>query len=141
MGIHKRRGLVRSALALTLLIVPVAIAPPAAAQEAVLELDPARTRIDFTLPGFPHSVHGTLTLKRGTFRVDSATGRADGLMIVDAASGQSGNRARDSEMNESVLETHRYPEITFAPPTDRGPGRTAGRIPGEDPWGLLATWN
>jgi polyisoprenoid-binding protein YceI len=116
------------ALALTLLIVPVAIAPPAAAQDAVLELDPARTRIDFTLPGFPHSVHGTFTLKRGTFRVDSATGKADGLMIVDAASGQSGNRARDSEMNESVLETHRYPEITFAPQQIEGQGAPPGEF-------------
>jgi polyisoprenoid-binding protein YceI len=102
-------------LALTLLTLSAAMTAPSGAQEAALELNPAGTRIDFTLRGFPHTVHGTFTLKRGTLRIDSATGRADGLVIVDAASGDSGNHARDSEMNETILETQRYPEIRFSP--------------------------
>ncbi len=115
MGTGRSRGALRLALALTLLTLSAAMTAPSGAQEAALELDPARTRIDFTLRGFPHTVHGTFTLKRGTIRIDSATGRADGLVIVDAASGDSGNRTRDSDMNESVLETQRYPEIRFSP--------------------------
>lgn len=115
MGTPTSRGALRLALALTILTLSAASAAPAGAQEAVLDLNPAGTRINFTLRGFPHTVNGTFKLKRGTLRVDSATGRADGLVIVDAASGDSGNHARDSEMNESVLETQRYPEIRFTP--------------------------
>ena len=115
MGACKKRGDLRLALALVILTVSALMPTPSGAQEAVLELDPARTRIEFTLRGFPHSVHGTFTLTRGSIRVDSATGKADGLVIVDAASGNSGNHARDSEMNEGILETQRYPEIRFTP--------------------------
>ncbi|MFI5341652.1 MAG: YceI family protein [Candidatus Methylomirabilales bacterium] len=115
MGTGRSRGALRLALALTLLTLSAAMTAPSGAQEAALELNPAGTRIDFTLRGFPHTVHGTFKLKRGTIRIDSATGRADGLVIVDAASGDSGNRTRDSDMNESVLETQRYPEIRFTP--------------------------
>jgi len=115
MGTGRSRGALPLTLALTLLTLSAAMTAPSGAQEAALELNPAGTRIDFTLRGFPHTVHGTFTLKRGTLRIDSATGRADGLVIVDAASGDSGNHARDSEMNETILETQRYPEIRFSP--------------------------
>jgi len=115
MGTGRSRGALPLTLALTLLTLSAAMTAPSGAQEAALELNPAGTRIDFTLRGFPHTVHGTFTLKRGTIRIDSATGRADGLVIVDAASGDSGNHARDSEMNETILETQRYPEIRFSP--------------------------
>jgi polyisoprenoid-binding protein YceI len=84
-------------------------------QDPVLELDPARTHIEFTVGGFPHGVHGTFVLKRGTIRFDPTTGRADGLVAADAASGDSGNRSRDGEMRESILEAQNYPEIRFVP--------------------------
>jgi polyisoprenoid-binding protein YceI len=119
---RRSRGGLRLSLALIMLTLSAAMAAPSGAQEAVLELNPAGTRIDFTLRGFAHTVHGTFKLKRGTIRADPATGRADGLVIVDAASGDSGNRTRDSEMKESVLETQRYPEIQFIPQQVEGYG-------------------
>jgi polyisoprenoid-binding protein YceI len=36
-------------------------------------------------------------------------------MIVDAASGESGNGARDGRMHKHVLESAKYPAITFKP--------------------------
>jgi hypothetical protein len=36
-------------------------------------------------------------------------------VVADAASGDSGNRSRDGEMRESILEAHNYPEIRFVP--------------------------
>jgi polyisoprenoid-binding protein YceI len=115
MVICGRGGSPGLALAVTLLLSSGAMAAPAEGQDPVLELDPAGTHIDFTVGGFPHSVHGTFALRRGNIRFDPATGRADGLVVADAASGDSGNRSRDGEMRESILEAQRYPEIRFVP--------------------------
>jgi polyisoprenoid-binding protein YceI len=103
------------ALALTL----VALAPfPALAsgrQDAFLELDPAKTQINFTLKGNVHSTEGSFKLKSGEVRVDPATGKADGSVTVDAASATTGIAMRDSKMRDGILEVQRYPEISFAP--------------------------
>lgn len=85
------------------------------AQEMTLELDPASTKIDFTLGATLHSVHGTFALKSGTIHFNPQTGSASGLVVVDAASARSGNDGRDHKMHKEILESQRYPEITFAP--------------------------
>ncbi len=88
---------------------------PGAAQEMALQLDAGQTRVDFVLGATLHTVHGTFRLKRGTLRIDPATGRAAGELIIDAASGDSGSGARDSRMHKNILESAKYPEITLAP--------------------------
>ena len=88
---------------------------PASAQQASLELDPARTALHFTLRTSLHTVHGTFRLKSGKVSFDPLTGKASGLLVADAASGESGNSGRDSKMHREILESQRYPEITFAP--------------------------
>ena len=98
----------------------LAAAAPANAQPCTLELDPAETRIEYTLADVLHTVHGTFRLKRGTLRFDPETGKADGLIEVDAASGDSGSAARDRRMKRNVLETQRYREITFRPTAMHG---------------------
>jgi polyisoprenoid-binding protein YceI len=99
-----------------LLLIPVlALGEALLAQEMTVELDPANTRIEFTVPATLHSVHGTFALKSGTVHFDSSTGLANGLIVVDATSGDSGNQGRDHKMHQEVLESQRYPEITFTP--------------------------
>jgi polyisoprenoid-binding protein YceI len=85
------------------------------AQEMTLELDPTNTRIEFTLGATLHSVHGTFKLKSGTIHFNPSTGSASGLVIVDATTGDSGNEGRDRKMHKEILESNRYPEITFTP--------------------------
>jgi polyisoprenoid-binding protein YceI len=85
------------------------------AQDMTLELDPANTRIEFTLGATLHNVHGTFALKGGTIQFNPSTGSAKGLVVVDATTGNSGNEGRDHKMHQEILESERYPEITFTP--------------------------
>jgi polyisoprenoid-binding protein YceI len=110
----------RSILTLAMALLAFVVAFPARAQEGVLELDPAQTKVTFTLGDVLHTVHGTFKLKRGTVKFDSATGHASGLVVVDATSGDSGSHARDHKMHKDILESAQYPEITFAPQQIQG---------------------
>jgi polyisoprenoid-binding protein YceI len=87
----------------------------AAAQERVLICDPAQTRADFTLSASFHTVEGDFKLKRGEIRFDPASGKIGGQIVFDAASGQTGNGSRDKKMHRDVLQSERYPEISFRP--------------------------
>ena len=87
----------------------------AAAQQSVLRCDPAQTKAGIVLNGNFHTVHGTWAFKRGELRFDLATSAIGGELVFDAASGKTGNDTRDKKMNKDVLETDRYPEITFRP--------------------------
>jgi polyisoprenoid-binding protein YceI len=85
------------------------------AQESVLELDPANTKVEFTLADVLHTVHGGFALKSGTIRFTPATGAASGQIVVDVTSGVSGNQTRDRKMHKEILESQLYPEATFTP--------------------------
>jgi polyisoprenoid-binding protein YceI len=96
-------------------------AVPALAQDLVLQLDPAQTRVEFTLGDVLHTVHGAFKLKRGELRIDPASGKATGELIIDATSGDSGSTARDSRMHKNILESGKYREITLT--ADRFDGK------------------
>jgi polyisoprenoid-binding protein YceI len=70
-----------------------------------------------------HTVHGTFRLKSGTLQLDRTTGKLSGEIVVDAKSGESGSGMRDRKMHREVLESERYPEISFQP--DRVTGAIA----------------
>jgi polyisoprenoid-binding protein YceI len=99
------------------------VASPAFAQRIELEMDPAATKVNFTLGDVLHTVHGTFRLRKGDLWFDASSGQAGGQLVVDAASGDSGSGARDSRMHRNILESARYPDITFAP--DRVDGAVA----------------
>jgi polyisoprenoid-binding protein YceI len=87
----------------------------AAAQDATFHLDPQHTTINFTLGDVLHTVRGTFRLKEGTLQLATASGRLSGEIVVDAKSGESGSGMRDRKMQREVLESDRYPDITFRP--------------------------
>jgi len=93
------------------------------AQDTALQIDPGRTKVEFTLGDVLHTVHGTFVLTRGNVRFDTATGKASGELVVDATSGESGSSARDKRMHSHILESDRYREIVFRP--DRVEGKVA----------------
>jgi polyisoprenoid-binding protein YceI len=123
--------------AFAVVLVVLAFAQRAVAAESLsgtLELDPAKTLVEFHLPGTLHTTHGKFKLVHGTIRADLATGEASGSVVVDARSGDTGIGARDNEMRESVLEAQRYPTITFEPRHVTGQlgkdGQLQGRLQG-----------
>ena len=92
-------------------------------QPRSLVIDPAQTKVEFTLGSLLHTVHGNFQLKRGTLSFDPQSGKAYGELVVDATSGESGSPARDKRMHASILESAKYPEIAFRP--DRVDGKVA----------------
>ncbi len=98
----------------------VASAPVLHAQEVLITLDPASTQIDFTLAATLHTVHGTFKLKSGEIRWDPATGHVSGAIVIDATSGNTDNTSRDKNMHADILESARFPEITFTPAQIKG---------------------
>src|SRR5580704_12237723 len=94
-----------------------------AAQGVGFQLDPQHTSVSFTLSDALHTVHGTFHLKQGSLRLDPASGKLTGEIVVDAKSGESGSGMRDRKMHREVLESDRYPEIAFHP--DRVDGTVA----------------
>ena len=100
-----------SALFAWLLLLPSMVA----AQQITVNLDPAQTKIQWTLGATLHTVHGTFRLRGGSVTFDLQSGAASGEIIVDATSGESGNDSRDKKMHKEALGSHRYPEIIFSP--------------------------
>ncbi|HZQ19578.1 MAG TPA: YceI family protein [Terriglobales bacterium] len=113
-----KRPLIQIVLALVVCI-PASAQP----QELWLEFTPANTAVTFTLGDILHTVHGSFKLKQGQINYDFATTTVRGKLVIDATSGESGNRSRDHKMHREILESAKYPEIVFRP--DRVEGAVA----------------
>jgi polyisoprenoid-binding protein YceI len=103
-----------------LLVAGLICATPLAGSATVFELHPAQSHVDFTLTALLHTVHGTFRVKRGSLHLDPVHGVVSGACVVDATSGDTGNRTRDRKMHTDVLASQRYPDIVFAPAQVRG---------------------
>lgn len=118
---------------LTRIVVSIAafcVALPCLAAETTFVLNPAQSRVDFTLGATLHTVHGAFRLRSGTLRFDPATGEAGGELVVDADSGASGSQARDQRMKRDILETAKFPDIIFRPQHVKGavPGSGSAQV-------------
>ena len=103
-------------------------------QDVAFQLDPQQSTVNFTLGDVLHTVRGTFRLTQGSLRLDPASGKLGGEIVVDAKSGNSGSGMRDRKMNREVLESDRYPEIAFHPDHVDGtvllPGKSSVRVHG-----------
>jgi polyisoprenoid-binding protein YceI len=121
---------IRRAIASVLIVAgAMVLASAAAAQEISVQLDPARTRVQFELSSVMHTVHGDFQLKSGSLRFDPQTGVASGQLIVDATTGETGNQRRDRKMHQQVLESASHPDIIFQPQRVIGKLPSAGASP------------
>jgi polyisoprenoid-binding protein YceI len=98
-----------------LLAATVSPPPQTHPSDLVLDVDPAQSKIHWTLGATAHTVHGTFALKRGDLHIDPATGKAGGEIVADATSGESGNDSRDKKMHKEILESERFSEVVFRP--------------------------
>jgi len=114
----------RAFAALALLAVSLVSAQ---AQPTTLQLDPSKTVVKFALDAALHTVHGTFHVKPSALEFDSASGQLSGEILVDAKSGETGNGMRDRKMHKDVLESDRYPEISFRPDRVEGAVATRGK--------------
>jgi len=96
------------------------------AQESVLHCDAGQTKANIVLEGNMHTVHGTFAFKRGELHFDPTSNAISGEIVFDATSGHTDNDSRDKKMNKDVLESQRYPEITFKPSHVDGKVATQG---------------
>ena len=89
----------------------------------VLRLDPAKTSASITLNATLHTVHGKFILRRGELRFDPISGTVSGEIVFDATSGKTENDGRDHKMHKDVLESAKFPDISFRP--DRVEGKVS----------------
>jgi polyisoprenoid-binding protein YceI len=108
-----RKGRLRRQLLVAVVLAVAGLA--ATAQDVMFRLDPQKTTVTFTLGDVLHTIRGTFHLKQGSLQLDPASGKITGAIVVDARSGESGSGMRDRKMHQEVLESGRYPEITFHP--------------------------
>ena len=111
---------------LTVLAVFSIFASTAQAEQRVLLLDPAASKVSFTLDATGHDVEGVLAMKSGRIAFDPATGEASGEIAVDLKSGKTGNDGRDKTMHKEVLEDDKYPLAVFRAERVRGDVPAAG---------------
>ena len=104
----------------------LALSTAAHAEQRVLVLDPATSKVSFTLDATGHDVEGVLAMRSGRIAFDPATGVASGEIAVDLKSGKTGNDSRDKTMHKEVLEDDKYPLAVFRAEKVRGNVPTEG---------------
>jgi polyisoprenoid-binding protein YceI len=131
---RRKQGRKTLLLLLSVIAFPAVAGIASAAQGVAFQLDPQHTTIGFALSDALHTVHGTFHLKRGSLRLDPASDKLAGEIVVDAKSGESGSGMRDRKMHREVLESDRYPEIAFHPDRVEGTvsleGKSSVRVHG-----------
>ena len=83
------------------------------AETWIYRLDPQATEVRFVLDATMHKVRGSAVLERGEIRFDGESGAAEGEVVVDATSMETGNAKRDRDMHQKVLDSEEFPEIVL----------------------------
>lgn len=89
-------------------------------------VDPASSSVAFALTGTGHEVHGIFHVTSGAVHFDPSAAKMSGTIVVSAASGDSGDKGRDKNMHNQVLDVEHYADVTFQPQSYQGTLAMAG---------------
>lgn len=101
-------------------VLSLSLGSAAFAQRQTFTVDPNASQVAFTLPATGHTVHGTFRVQSGSIVFDPTAQTISGWIVVAAGSGNSGDKGRDKKMNNDVLNTGKFAEVTFAPASYSG---------------------
>jgi polyisoprenoid-binding protein YceI len=101
-------------------VVALSLGVAASAQQQTFTVNPGTSSIGFALTGTGHEVHGIFHVTSGTIQFERNAPKMPGTVVVSASSGDSGDKSRDKNMNQKVLQSDRFAEITFEPQSYAG---------------------
>ena len=107
----------RAFLALTAALL---CAPLAIAQHQAFNINPDSSTVAFTLESGHDTTNGTFHVEKGVVNFDATSPNLSGLIVVSAASGNTGNASRDKKMLGDVLQATKFADVTFVPQTYTG---------------------
>jgi polyisoprenoid-binding protein YceI len=90
------------------------------AQQRTFTVDPAASKVAFSLTGTGHAVSGTFHVQSGSIDFDPSAAKIAGSVIVAAGSGDSGDKGRDKNMNTQVLDVAHFAEVSFVAKSFQG---------------------
>lgn len=110
-----------------LLVASVALCPLlVSAQQQTFTVNPSSSSVGFALSGTGHEVHGSFHVTSGSIHFDRGAAKISGLIVVSAASGESGDSGRDKKMHADVLDVPHFADVTFQPQSYQGMIAAAG---------------
>jgi polyisoprenoid-binding protein YceI len=101
-------------------VVALSLGVAASAQQQIFTVNPGTSSIGFALTGTGHEVHGIFHVTSGTIQFERNAPKMSGTVVVSASSGDSGDKSRDKNMNQKVLQSDRFTDISFQPQSYTG---------------------
>ena len=108
-------------------------APFAFAQHQSFNINPDASTVTFTLDSGHDTTNGSFHVQKGTVDFDRATPALSGLIVVSAASGNTGNASRDKKMLADVLQVSKFADVTFVPQNYPAPSTPPATAPSRSP--------
>ena len=102
------------------LALPLLATSTALAQHEKFTADPAKSTVSFTLGANDGDKHGTFHAQGASIEFDAKAHTIVGSVVVNAASGDSGNGSRDKKMTKDVLDAPHFADVSFAPKSYTG---------------------
>jgi polyisoprenoid-binding protein YceI len=101
-------------------VLTLLLGPALLAQHQTFVVNPNASEVRMTLNTTHEVVSGTFHLHSGSVTFDRHSPNLSGLLVVTAASGNTGNASRDKRMNKDILKVDQFATVSFAPKSYTG---------------------
>jgi polyisoprenoid-binding protein YceI len=126
----RETGRIAARLRTVALLAGFSVLAAACWSEQHYRVDPAASEVHFSLGG-SHAVDGTFKVTSGELGLDPQSGAMNGMVTVDASSGDSNEKNRDKKMTTEQLKAQTFPSVTFAPTKFSGLVKDSGDSTGQ----------